>query len=79
MRTVLKGLSREKLHKAKGDCLNRVHSDQIVFRQSDGRLGLVRGTIGAQAKLTQRGPSGLSPVRSNGSRDGQEESGPGQQ
>ncbi len=39
----------------------------------------MRGTIGAQTKLTQGGPSGLSPVRSNCSRNGQEDSGPGQQ
>ncbi len=51
-----------KLHKAKGDCLDGVHSDQMV-------LGTVRREAGhherqpkvLKTELAQGGPSGLSP------------------
>jgi hypothetical protein len=53
-------------------CLDRVHSDQMV-------LGAIRQEAGPQerrpkalnAKLAQVGPSDSSPLRSDGSRDGQ--------
>ncbi len=43
--------------KDKGDCLNRVHSDQMVL-----------GTL--KTMLTQGVPTDASPLRSDGSRDG---------
>jgi hypothetical protein len=57
---------RGKLHKAKGDCPDRVKSDQI--------LGTVRRDAGlhdSKTKLAQGGPSHSSPLRSDGSLDGQ--------
>jgi hypothetical protein len=61
-----------KLHKAKEDCLNRVHSDQMV-------LGTVRWEAGPRerqpralkTKLIQGEPLVLSTLRSDGSHDGQ--------
>jgi hypothetical protein len=56
------------LRKAKGDHLDRVHSDQNVLKMIKwGRLVLI---IGGQESQTQ-GTSGSSPFRSDGSRDGQ--------
>jgi hypothetical protein len=60
------------LQQAKGDISDRVHSDQMV-------LGIVRQEAGSQKRLLkalktnlthQGGPSGSSPLRSDGSRDG---------
>jgi hypothetical protein len=67
-----KDFQGEKSHKAKGDCPNRVHSDQMV-------LGTVRREAGPcerwpkkfKTKLAQGGPSGWSPLRSDHSCDGQ--------
>jgi hypothetical protein len=60
------------LQQTKGDCLERVHSNQMV-------LGTVRCEAGPhdrqpkalKTKLAQGEPSGLSPLRSDDSRDGQ--------
>jgi hypothetical protein len=50
-----------------GDCLDRVHSDQMVL----GTVGWEAGPQERQpkafkTKLAQKGPSGLSPLRSDG-------------
>jgi hypothetical protein len=74
MGSILKRLSRGKLHKAKRVCPNRVHSDQMVH-------GIVRREAGPcerrpkvlKSKLAQGGPSELSPLRSDGSQYGQGE------
>ncbi len=67
-----KGSQGLKLHKAVGDCPNQIPSDQMV-------LGTVRLEAGPRerwpkalkTKLAQGGPSGSSPLRSDGSRDSQ--------
>jgi hypothetical protein len=63
-----KKLSRGKTTQWKRDCQNRVQSDQMVL----GTLGL---EAGPQSKTSSRGPSGLSPLRSDGSRNCQLEPG----
>jgi RNA 3'-terminal phosphate cyclase len=52
-----------------GDCSDQVHSDQMVLRQEAGPRE--RQLKALKAKLIQGGPSGSSPLRSDGSRDGQ--------
>jgi hypothetical protein len=60
------------VQQAKGDCPECVHSDQMV-------LGTVRWETGSReswpkalkTKLAQGGLSGSSPLRSDGSHDGQ--------
>jgi hypothetical protein len=60
--------SRDILRKAKGDHLDRVHSDQMVLEVIRwGRLVLFIRV----SKLAQRRLSGLSPPKSDGSRDSQ--------
>jgi hypothetical protein len=64
------GSSRGILHQAKGDHLYQVHSYQKVLNVIRwGRLVLVIG--GQESQNLLKGPSGLSPLRSDGSRDGQ--------
>jgi hypothetical protein len=74
MSTVLKDTQGGFAPQAKGDSSDRVYSDQMV-------LGTVRRETGPQksqtkalkSKLAQGGPSGSSPLRSDGSCDGQAE------
>jgi hypothetical protein len=61
-----------KTSKAKGDCPNRVHSDKMVLgtvRQEAGHHERWPRTL--KTKLAQEWLSGSSPLRSDGSRDGQ--------
>jgi hypothetical protein len=68
----LKRISRGKLHKAKGDCLNQVYSDQMVLRTVRQEAGpRKRREKALNTKLAQGGPSGSCPLRSVGSRVGQ--------
>jgi hypothetical protein len=62
--------SQNILHFAKGDHLDRVHSDQKDLKMiRQGKLVLV---IGAQEFQNQlKGMSGSSPLRSDGSRESQ--------
>ncbi len=57
---------------SQGDCPNRIHSDQtilrIVRREAEP---CERWPKALKTKLTQGGPSGSSPLRSDGSRYGQ--------
>jgi hypothetical protein len=70
--TVLKRQFWSFMQHAKGDCPDRVLSDQVV-------LGTVRWKSGPherrpkelRVKITQGGPSGSSPLRSDCSPDGQ--------
>ncbi len=73
METFLTRLSKGKLDRAKEDYPKQVHSDQMV-------LGTVRQEAGPRerqpaltTKLAQGRASGLSPLRSDGSQDGQRE------
>ncbi len=72
MSSILKRHSRGILLQAKGDCSYQVQSDQMVFgtvrREAEPRK---RWPGALKAKLTQGGPSGLSPLRSDGPPDGQ--------
>ncbi len=55
------------MHENQGDYQDPVHSDPMVLK-------IVRREAGPcerWQKATQRGPSGSSPLRSGGSRDGQ--------
>ncbi len=64
------GCSRDILHKAKGDYLDRVHTDQKVLEViRRGRLVLV--IRGQESQNQLKGPSGWKPPRSDGSHDGQ--------
>ncbi len=72
MWTILKRLSGGVLQKPRGTL--QIESTQIrqFSLQSGGRLDLVRGGPKAlKTKLAQGGPSSLSPLRSDGSHDGQ--------
>jgi hypothetical protein len=72
MSTVLERHSRGILLQAKGAFSYRVLSDQKVSEQSAGRLDLRREAAkDAQTKLAWGGSSGLSPLRANGSHNGQ--------
>ncbi len=61
-----------KVDKAKRDCLNRVHSDQMVLRTVRQEAGpRKRRPKVLKTKLAQGGPSGLSLLVSDTSCDGQ--------
>ncbi len=69
---VLKRHSRGILLQAKRDCCDRVHSDQTILRTDKQEAGpQERRPKALKTKLTQGGPSGLSPFRLDGSHDGQ--------
>jgi hypothetical protein len=56
----------------KGDCPNHVHSHQMGLRAVRWEAGPhERQPKALKNKLSQGGPSGLSPLRSDGSCDGQ--------
>jgi hypothetical protein len=56
-----KSSEKEKLHKAKKDCLNHVHTDQMVLRTVRREAGpCERQPKVLKTKLAQGGPSGLS-------------------
>jgi hypothetical protein len=57
----------EKCMRTKGDYQNQVHSDPMVLKIVRQEAGLCE----RWQKATQGGPSGSSPLRSGGSRDGQ--------
>ncbi len=63
---------RPKLQQAREHCTNRVHSDQMVLwtvRWEDGHCE--RRPKALKTKLAQGEPSGSTPLRSDGSCDGQ--------
>ncbi len=63
----LKGI----LLQAKGDCSDRVYSDQMVLGTARREAEpLERWAKALKTKLTQGGPADLSPLRSDGSCDG---------
>jgi hypothetical protein len=72
MGTVLKRLSRGKLYKAKGDSPNPVHSYHMALRtvRQEARPRERQPKM-LKTKLAKGEPSGSSPVRSDGSHDGQ--------
>jgi hypothetical protein len=59
------------LAQAKGNCQHRVHSDHRDFGTVRRGLDLVRGSQRWSTKLAQGGPSGSSPLWSDGSHDSQ--------
>jgi hypothetical protein len=72
---ILKRHSRGILLQAKGDCSDRVHSNQMGLRTVRWDLDLKRGGQ-KRSKLSLLkgvGPTGLSPLRSDGSCDGKAE------
>ncbi len=70
--TILKRLPRGKLHKSKGDFLDRLFSDQLILRTVRREAGpRERFPKALKTKLSQRGPSGSSLLRSDGSCDSQ--------
>jgi hypothetical protein len=69
--TIIKRLPRGKLHKSKGDFLDRV-SDQTILRTVRREAGPhERFPKAFKTKLSQGGPSSSSQLRSDGSCDGQ--------
>ncbi len=57
---------------SQGDCSDRVLSDQMVLRTVRWEAGSrKRQPLALKHKLTQKGPSGSSPLWSDGFRDGQ--------
>jgi hypothetical protein len=72
MSTVLKRDSRGNSTASHRECSDRVHSDQLVLGTDKREVGPQRRRPKPlKAKLTQGGPSGSSPLRSDGSHDGQ--------
>ncbi len=60
------------MYKAEGDCPNQVHLDQMILGTVEQEAGpRERLPKALKAKLTLGGPSGSSPLRSDGSDDGQ--------
>jgi hypothetical protein len=72
MPTVLKRHSKGILLQAKGDCSNQVHSDQMVLGKARQEAGTQKRQLKVlKTKLTQGEASGSSPLRSDGSHNGQ--------
>ncbi len=72
MSTVLKRHSWGILQQAKGVCSDRVNSDQIILRTKRREAGPGKRELKAlKTKPTQEPLLSLSPLRSDGSRDGQ--------
>jgi hypothetical protein len=70
MSTVLKRHSRGIFTECQGDCSYQVHSDQMVLQTVMQEAGpQKRQPNGLKSMLTQGGPSGSSPLRSDGSCD----------
>ncbi len=60
---------------AKGDCPGPVHSDQMILRRVrlEDAGPCERHPKALKTKLAEEGPFGSSPLRSDGSSDGQAE------